>query len=243
MAKDSVEPRMLGSRDAHALIRRLLARETPGRVLDAATGYGSLAKFLKDRGFDVHCCDVDPGLFELADVPVDQADLNGPLPYEDASFDLVTCANAIHRLYNVDGAIREFTRILKPGGKLILTVNNYSNIAKRVRFLLYGSLTNKTNEGRFVQTIDVPAARVRQALFFPQIRSSLARAGLELETVKSTRRRLGALLLTPLALVIRLATMVLPLHKKGSNCLREMNSWALLPGGKHMAIVASKPRG
>ena len=124
---------------------------------------------------------------------------------------------------------------------LFLTVNNYSNISKRVRFLFFGSLTNKTNEGRFVQTIDVPAAGVRQALFFPQIRHSLEQAGLEIETVKSTRGRFGTLLLTPLALLIRLVTMALPLHKKESNCIRVMNSWALLPGGKHMAVIASKP--
>ena len=233
---------MLGSRESHALIRRLVAAETPGRILDAAAGYGSLAKFLKDNGFDVRCCDVDLGLFQLSDIPLDEVDLNGPLPYEDASFDYVACANAIHRLYNVDGAISEFARVLRPGGKLFLTVNNYSNISKRIRFLLYGSLTNKTNEGRFVQTVDVPASRVRQALFFPQLRRALATAGLELETLRGTRLRLGALLLTPPALLIRLITTVLPFHKKRSNCLGEMSSWALLPGGKHMAIVASKPK-
>jgi len=26
-----------------------------------------------------------------------------------------------------------------------------------------------------------------------------------------------------------------------SNCIRVMNSWALLPGGKHMAVIALKP--
>jgi len=242
MTERAKEPRMLGSRDAHALIRRLIAAEKPGRILDAATGYGSLAKFLSDRGFDVRCCDVDTGLFEAPGLPIDEVDLNGPLCYEDASFDYVACANAIHRLYNVDGAIGEFARVLRPGGKLFLTLNNYSNISKRVRFLLCGSLTNKTNEGRFVQTIDVPAARLRQALFFPQLRHSLARAGLALEAVRSSRRRAGALLLTPLALLIRLFTTIAPVRKKRSNCIRVMNSWALLPGGKHMAVVASKPK-
>lgn len=240
MAEQTKVPRMLGSRDAHALIRRLLENEKPGKALDAATGYGSLASFLKDRGFDVRCCDVDTGLFELPGVEIDEVDLNLGLPYEDASFDCVTCANAIHRLYNVNGAISEFARILKPGGRLYITFNNYSNISKRIRFLLYGSLTNKTNEARFVQTIDAPAAHLRQALFFPQVRHGLAQAGLEIETVTSSKPRVGALLLTPLALLIRLITTVVPIHKSESNCIRKMNSFALLPGGKHLAIVASK---
>ena len=240
MTNKTNEPKMLGSRDSHILLRRLVAQEKPGRVLDAGAGPGSLTKFLYERGFDVRCCDVDPKLYKGPGIPIDKVDLNDKLPYEDSAFDYVTASNVIHRLYNVDGAITEFARVLKTGGKLFLTFNNYSNISKRVRFLFYGSLTSKTNEGRFVQTIDIPAARLRQAIFFPQISKSLERAGLQIEAVKSSRRRFGALLLTPLALFIRLITTILPLHKKESNCLREMNSWALLPGGKHMAIVASK---
>ena len=232
---------MLGSRDAHALIRKLLLAETPGRVLEAATGYGSLAQFLREHGFDVHCCDVDTGLFEAEGLPIDEVDLNEPLPYDDASFDYVTCANAIHRLYNVEGALSEFARVLKPGGKLFLTVNNYSNIAKRIRFLFYGSLTNKTNEGRFVQTVDAPASRLRQALFFPQLHNSLRNVGLTIEAIRGTRLRFGAMLLTPLALLIWLITAVLPLHKRDTNCLPRVNAWGLLPGGKHLAVVASKP--
>jgi SAM-dependent methyltransferase len=238
----SNEPRMLGSRDSHFLMRRLLADIPPGRALDAATGYGALAAFLHKRDFEVQCCDIDGGLFEAGDLPLDLVDLNGPLPYADATFDLVTCANAIHRLYNVDGAIREFARILKPGGHLLLAFNNYSNISKRIRFLLYGSLTNKTNEGRFVQTIDAPAAHLRQALFFPQVYHSLKQTGLMVDTVCSTKPRLGCMLLTPLAVLIRLYTTIAPVHKRDSNCIREMNSWSLLPGGKHLVIIASKPK-
>ena len=242
MAERDNGPRMLGSRDAHALLRTLLAREAPGRILDAACGQGPVAGFLIERGFDVRCCDVDPGLFKLKGVPVDRVELNRPLPYEDASFDCVVCSNAIHRLYNVPGVLREFARILRPGGRLFLTVNNYSNICKRVRFLFYGSLTNKTNEQRFVQTIEAPEANLRQALFFPQVKHNLLDAGLAIDEVRSTRPRLGAWLLLPLALLIRLIMTVWPVHKRESNCLREMNGFGLLPGGKHLAVVASKPK-
>jgi len=242
MVDSGREPKMLGSRDSHALLRKLVTAERPGRILDAACGQGPLAKVLLELGYDVHCCDVDPAMFQLADVPIDQADLNQALPYPDASFDYVACANAIHRLYNVPGAVREFARILRPGGKLFLTFNHYSNLGKRLRFLFYGSLTNKTNEQRFVQTIDVPAANVRQALFFPQVKHALDHAGLNIERVTSTRPRPGSFLLVPLAILIRLLTTVAPIHKRATNCIREMNSFALLPGGKHLAVVASKPK-
>jgi SAM-dependent methyltransferase len=236
-------PRMLGSRSAHALMRSLIAAEPPGRALDAATGYGAMAHALRGFGFEVRCCDVDTGLFELDGVTIDEVDLNGPLPYADESFDVVTCANAIHRLYNVEGALAEFRRILKPGGKLFLSFNNYSNITKRIRFLLYGSLTNKTNEARFVQTIDAPAARLRQALFYPYVHNTLEEVGLRIDAVRGTPPRSGALLLAPLALLIRAFTTLAPIHKRTTNRIGQMNSWKLLPGGKYLAVAASKPSG
>jgi len=234
-------PRMIGSRDMHELLKELLSDLEPCRVLDAGTGYGAAAGLLRDRGFDVHCCDVDPGLFALEGIPNDPVDLNGAMPYEDGRFDCVVCANVLHRLYDVQGALREFSRVLRSGGTLVITFNNYSNIEKRIRFLFTGSLTNRTNEERYVQTIDDPAANVRQALFYPQVHNALVRTGLEIERVRSTRPRLGLLLLTPLALLIRAITTVLPMRKRRTNCLSIMNSWALLPGGKHLAIIARKP--
>ncbi|WDM03104.1 methyltransferase domain-containing protein [Alicyclobacillus cycloheptanicus] len=47
------------------------------------------------------------------------------LPFEDASFDIVTCRFAAHHFPNIQTAIQEVSRVLKPGGTFLL-VDHYA---------------------------------------------------------------------------------------------------------------------
>lgn len=47
------------------------------------------------------------------------------LPFADASFDTANIANAVHCLPDVDGALRDVLRVLKPGGSLAANVLLY----------------------------------------------------------------------------------------------------------------------
>jgi SAM-dependent methyltransferase len=55
------------------------------------------------------------------------ADLCGPLPFEDASFDLVYANFVVEHLRDPGTAFREWRRVLRPGGGLILLTSNRSN--------------------------------------------------------------------------------------------------------------------
>ena len=49
-----------------------------------------------------------------------QADLNAPLPCPDASFDTIIATEVIEHLENPRAAFRELSRLVRPGGRLLL---------------------------------------------------------------------------------------------------------------------------
>lgn len=47
-------------------------------------------------------------------------EISGKLPFEDNSFDLITCFSALHHIPNVAFVLSELTRVLQPGGVIII---------------------------------------------------------------------------------------------------------------------------
>src|SRR2546427_10538230 len=112
----------------HDTVAGILEKEPRGALLDVPAGEGALAARLSAAGFEVSCCDLYPEIFRLNNVSIRQGDLNGELPFDDQSFDYVTCLEALEHIENPQQAIREFARLLRPGGKGIVSVPNTLNI-------------------------------------------------------------------------------------------------------------------
>jgi SAM-dependent methyltransferase len=75
------------------------------KVLDVATGGGHVARRLREEGCTVVTVDPAPGM--KADV-VARAD---HLPFEDGSFDVVTCRIAAHHFPDIRAAVAEMSRV------------------------------------------------------------------------------------------------------------------------------------
>jgi len=118
----------------------IISLDKNGKVLDLGCGDGSTGKRLLDLGFSVEACDMDKERFGFhKEIQFTEGNLNSPLPYKDNSFDYVILMEVIEHIYNPYFVISEISRILRKGGRLILSTPNILNIGSRFRFLVEGS--------------------------------------------------------------------------------------------------------
>lgn len=109
---------------------RAAVEARPGRVLDVATGTGKLALAVKRSAPDARVTGVDfseemlaiaSRAAEAAGVAVDLSVADGAaLPFEDASFDAVTIAYGLRNFADPAAGLREFHRVLTPGGRVVV---------------------------------------------------------------------------------------------------------------------------
>lgn len=103
-----------------------------GRILDFGSGCGRVARILVERGLGerLSICDVNERAVEWCrdHLPLRQCVVNGelpPLPFEDASFDLVWCGSVFSHLdrRRQDRWLADLGRVLRPGGTLLASVH------------------------------------------------------------------------------------------------------------------------
>lgn len=98
-------------------------------VLDVATGAGHVALALARLVSSVVAVDLAMGMVDKARERGAEAGVSNlecrvadaeRLPFEDESFDLVTCRIAAHHFVDIDAAIAEVARVLRPGGRYVV---------------------------------------------------------------------------------------------------------------------------
>jgi SAM-dependent methyltransferase len=117
--------RALNRRMAHWLIRELA--HGPAQILDAGCGTGGLIKHLGsvNAGWRLSGLDFSPRACELARLRTDAEIVQGSitaLPMADASLDAVVSADVVCQVEDGGLALREFARVLRPGGIMVLNV-------------------------------------------------------------------------------------------------------------------------
>jgi len=130
----------------HRLVARVvghgaIAAPQPTRyetVVDVGCGKGA-ASFHLTGGFARYVgCDAfkyagfpDAGWASFVNANLDQM----PYPLPDASADLVLAIEVIEHLENPRGFVRELVRIVKPGGRLVITTPNQLSLLSKLTFL------------------------------------------------------------------------------------------------------------
>lgn len=128
-----VEDRMWYFLALHAHIERALIRggEKKSVVLDAGCGTGGLIRRLAPRNPAVRWTgvDVEPMACALARERAAEAEIRQAavtaLPFADEAFDAVVSADVLYHVDDDGAALREFFRVLRPGGSVIINVPAY----------------------------------------------------------------------------------------------------------------------
>ncbi len=105
-----------------------------GKVLDLGCGTGHFSNYILNKGFEVHA--IDPSVKMLEYARTNFPDINfmegvaSSLPFPDNTFDLVISIEVFRYLdiTDVKQAYKEINRVLKPGGRLLIThVNKFAS--------------------------------------------------------------------------------------------------------------------
>jgi SAM-dependent methyltransferase len=184
-------------------------------VVDLPAGAGRMSRVLQELGATVEPYDLFPEFFHVEGLVCRQADLNADLPIADNHADYVLFQEGIEHLPDQLNALREMNRILKPGGRLLLTTPNISNLRARIAYLLLESdLHNKLprNELDSVSYSSADAQRIYFGHLFligvQRLRALATVVGLRLVSIHSSKLSLGSLALIFLYPLMVLATVL-----------------------------------
>ncbi|HRI05678.1 MAG TPA: class I SAM-dependent methyltransferase [Candidatus Dojkabacteria bacterium] len=109
------------------------------KILDIGCGDGRLLEKLISKRIEVYGIDISPTSVRKAKekgVKAIVANLEEALPYESKMFDIIYSGETLEHLFNTNLHMLEINRILKPGGKLVLTTPNLNGFDDRIKFLL-----------------------------------------------------------------------------------------------------------
>jgi ubiquinone/menaquinone biosynthesis C-methylase UbiE len=166
-------------------VRSLLPCEA---FLDAGCGDGRyLAALEAELPERIAGIDIAERILETARARVPRADLRQAnlesLPFEDAEFDLVLSSQVIEHVLDAPAAARELARVVRPGGRLVISTDNADNRVTRVLNAPRAAVVSLLRLRGRRRRIESPATAYTQESF----RALLEGVALEVERVETFR--------------------------------------------------------
>lgn len=115
-------------------IVEMLRPAADANILDAGCGVGDFSIRLASHGLQVNAIDFSPHALEEAATRVEKSGLSSKIDLKqdnlldlqipDNHFDYVFCWGVLMHIHDVETAIAELCRVVKPGGKIIISEGN-----------------------------------------------------------------------------------------------------------------------
>jgi SAM-dependent methyltransferase len=247
VVKEERAPQPIAHEAIHERVAEILADYPRGMLLDVPAGEGALASRLKQLGFEVRCCDLYTEIFRLPEVEIRRGDLSKSLPYDDAAFSYITCVEGIEHIENPQQAVREFARILRPGGHLVVSTPNILNIEERLKWLFYGytshfkplSREHMENLRRDYGEMEEIALHVNP-VSYSELRYTLEKYGFEIVRAFRDKPKKNLWIYWPVVALVRLIGGLAPEHKRRERWTKELQSDEVLLGGNTLIVHAIK---
>lgn len=198
------------------------------RVLDLPAGYGLLTDALRGMGHEVASGDINR---ERPDYHY--VDMAAVLPFEDASFDAALCLEGVEHLVDPTAFIAELSRVIRPGGHIVLSTPNVMNFYSRLHFLFTGAYY-QFNPAAVPEV--VPGEAADRGHIFPlsyfQLSYLFGQYGMRVKQVLGDKYKRKALfplyiLLLPLVWLITRMVLLRQGDRRESKRNREMLDYAL----------------
>lgn len=226
---------------------QILSALPRGDLLDVPAGEGALALRLIGLGFRVRCCDLHPKIFRLPDVEIKGGDLSSALPYDEHSFDYIVCVEGLEHIENPHQAVREFRRLIRQGGHLIISIPNILNIEERLKWLLYGytshfkplSHENLIKLGDELKGLEEVALHINP-IAYSELRYILEKYGFKVRRLYQDKAKKNSWAYRPLVGLIRMLNRCVSKRKRQERWSAELHSDEVLLGGNTLIIHAVK---
>ena len=161
------------------------------RILDVGCGAGMMAKEIANKGYEISGIDYSYNMIRKAKAVCNvntkfgmnflQGNIES-LPFRDSAFDVVLCLGVITYLKSEQKALQEMSRILKPGGTMILSILNKFSLGKCldisvfVKRKLQRIAANRIVSWKKIAEIEENHFTLK-SYFMPSLRNSLRIAG------------------------------------------------------------------
>lgn len=174
-------------------------------VIDIPAGNGVTTEILLELEAKVEPFDLFPEYFMLKDIECKRADVIEKIPVADNYADWVVCQEGIEHFSDQLKAFKEFNRILKIEGKLLITTPSYSNLSAKMSYLLFESETSKQMPPNEIDDIWMSDKAITKELYhghifllgIQKLRILAKLAGFKIEEIQYVRISKGSLFLFP----------------------------------------------